>query len=388
MSLTINQNIATAPIYVGGASIESIQKAYGVSDVVKIASNENPFGPSPLAVAAIQEAVAGLNRYPPMGDDDLRAALAEAIGQGMTPDNFMTGNGASDVLARIATAFLDPGDECIICRPTFPVYESSARRRGAGVVYADLEPEHYSYDVEAILEAVTGRTRLIYVCSPNNPTGGIITAEQMETLVNNAPDHLLIVTDEVYHHFVTQPDYPNSLAYVWAGKNVIITHSFSKAFGLAGLRLGYAIAPPEIARYLARTREPFHLNQLAMVGGAAGLKDNEHIAQTVTRTLAGRDWLYNQLCRRNLPVWPSQANFLLFKPPYPPSEISERLLSRGIILRPMAQFYLPDHLRVTVGLPAENERFIAALDEVLYEIEREGISKEVAVDDNDGVFKF
>ncbi len=388
MSLTFNQNIANAPIYVGGASIESIQKAYGVSDVVKIASNENPFGPSPLAVAAIQQVVAGLNRYPPMGDDDLRAALAEAIGQGMTPDNFMTGNGASDVLARIATSFLDPGDECIICRPTFPVYESSARRRGARVIYADLEPEHFSYDVEAILGAVTGRTRLIYVCSPNNPTGGTITAQQMETLVNNVPDHVLIVTDEVYYHFVTRADYPDSLAYVRAGKNVIITHSFSKAFGLAGLRLGYAITPPEIARYLSRAREPFHLNQLAMVGGIAGLKDKGHIAQTVSRTLAGRDWLYEQLRRRNLPVWPSQANFLLFEPPYPPSEISERLLGHGIILRPMSQFYLPTHLRVTVGLPAENERFIAALDETLLEMESEGGPKDVTVEENDGEFKF
>lgn len=372
MSLTFNQDIATAPIYVGGASIESIQKGYGVSDVLKIASNENPFGPSPLAVRAIQQAVAGLNRYPPMGDDDLRAALAEVIGRGMTPDHLMTGNGASDVLARIATAFLDPGDECIICRPTFPVYESSARRRGAQVVYADLEPEHYRYDVEAILGAITGRTRLIYICSPNNPTGGIITAQQMETLVNNAPEQVLLVADEVYFHFVTQPDYPDSLAYVRAGKNVIITHSFSKAFGLAGLRLGYAIAPPEIARYLARTREPFHLNQLALVGGLAGLQDAEHIAQTVAGTLAGRDWLYEQLVKLKLPVWPSQANFLLFKPPYPPAEISERLLRRGIILRPMSQFYLPEHLRVTVGLPAENERFVAALAEILDEMKKKG----------------
>jgi histidinol-phosphate aminotransferase len=388
MSLTFNPNIAAAPIYVGGASIESIQKEYGLEDVIKIASNENPFGPSPLAVAAIQAAATDLNRYPPMGDEDLRAALAEAIGQGTEPDNFLTGNGGCDVLSMIASSFLDPGDECVICRPTFPVYDITARRRGAQIIYADLNPEHFTYDVEAILSAVTERTRLVYICSPNNPTGTTITAEQMETLVNNIPDHVLIIADEVYYHFATAPDFPDTLAYVREGKNVVIIHSFSKAYGLAGLRLGYAIAPAEIARYLSRARESFHLSQLVIAGGIASLQDEAHIDKTVTQTIAGRDWLCEQLTRLGLQVWPSQGNFILFKPSFSPAEVSERLSQRGVIVRPMTQFYLPTHLRVTVGRSIENERFIAALSEVLADMEAEGISTEVAEEESSGEFKF
>jgi histidinol-phosphate aminotransferase len=295
------------------------------------------------------------------------------IGRGLQPDNFFTGNGASDVLSMLAAAFLTPGDECLICRPTFPVYESTARRIGAAVVYADLDPENYTYDVETILAAISNRTRLLYLCSPNNPTGTFITAEQMETLVNNLPEHVLLVADEVYCHFVTRPDFPDTLAYVQAGKNVVIVHSFSKAFGLAGLRLGYAIAPAAIAGYLARMREPFHLSQLAIAAGLAGLRDSRHVAQTVEVTLAGRAWLHEKLTGLDLPVWPSQANFVLFRPPYPAAAVSERLLRRGVIVRPMGQFYLPDHLRVTVGLPAENERFIAALRESLAELAAEKV---------------
>jgi histidinol-phosphate aminotransferase len=387
-SLQFNPHVATAPIYVGGASIESIKEEYGLDDVIKLASNESPLGPSPLVVEAIQQAAVGLNRYPPMGDEELRAALAETIGREMTPDHFVTGNGGCDVLSMIAASFLHEGDECIICRPTFPVYEITARRVGANIVYADLDLDHFTYNVEAILGAITGRTRLLYVCNPNNPTGTILTAEQMETLVNHVPSHVLIVADEVYYHFVTADDYPDTLAYVRQGKNVAILHSFSKVFSLAGLRLGYAIAPPEIARYLSRARESFHLNQLVFAGGLAALRDKEHLKNNVTLTVLGRNWLTEQLAALKLPLWPSQSNFILFKPPFPSVLVSERLLQRGVIVRPMTQFYLPTHLRVTVGLPEENERFIAALRKSLAELEAEGVPKEVAEEASGGEFKF
>jgi histidinol-phosphate aminotransferase len=373
---------------VGGASIESIKKEYGLDDVIKLASNESPLGPSPLAVEAIQQAAAGLNRYPPMGDEALRAALAEEIGRDLTPDHFVTGNGGCDVLSMMAASLLSEGNECIICRPTFPVYEITAQRVGANIVYADLDPNHFTVDVEAILGAVTEHTRLIYVCNPNNPTGTTITAEQMETLVNNVPPHVLIVADEVYHHFAIVDDYPDTLAYVHQGKNVAILHSFSKAFSLAGLRLGYAIAPPEIARYLSRARESFHLNQLVFAAGLAALRDREHLKSNVTLTIMGRNWLTEQLTALGLQVWPSQSNFILFKPPFPPALVSERLLQRGVIVRPMTQFYLPTHLRVTVGLPEENERFIAALRKSLAELEAEGVPKEMAEEESGGEFKF
>jgi len=387
-NLSFNRHIEAAPIYVGGASIESIKEEYGLDSVIKLASNESALGPSPQAIEIIQQAALGLNRYPPMGDESLREVLADITGRGITSDYFVTGNGGCDVLSMLATSFLGEGQECIICRPTFPVYEITAKRVGATMVYADLNPEDFTYDVEAILNAVAEHTRLIYVCNPNNPTGTTMSAQEMAVLVENVPDHVLIVADEVYYHFATTDDYPDSLKYVLQGKNVIILHSFSKAYSLAGLRLGYAIAPPEIASYLSRARESFHLNQVVFAGGIAALQDTEHLQKTVDLTLSGRAWLSEQLQQMDLPVWDSQSNFILFRPPFPAAMVSERLLQRGVIVRPMTQFYLPTHLRVTVGFPEENERFITALQESLADMEAEGISKEIEEEKSGGEFKF
>jgi histidinol-phosphate aminotransferase len=267
----------------------------------------------------------------------------------------------------IASAFLAPGDEVIICRPTFPVYDLTARRQGATVTYVDLDPTDFSYQVEAILAAITAHTRLLYLCNPNNPTGTLLTAEQMDRLIQGLPSHVLTISDEVYHHFVTSPDFPNTLDYVRQGKNVVVLHSFSKVFGLAGLRLGYGIARPEVADYLARARQPYHLSQLSMAGAMAALQDQAHIEETIALTIAGRNWLYEALQGLKLPVWPSQANFILFKPPLAPEIIVRHLAGQGVMIRGLAGFYLPDYLRVTVGLPPENERFRAALAAALLE---------------------
>jgi histidinol-phosphate aminotransferase len=386
--LNFKPTVAAAPIFASDPAIETAQQQFGLAELIKIGSNESPYGPSPLAIEAIQQSATGLNRYPPMGDEDLRAAVAGSIGRGLEPDNIVTGNGGCDVLAMIANSFVEPGSEVIICRPTFPVYELTTRRVGAQVVYVDLEPEQFTYDVEAILAAVTEQTRLIYICSPNNPTGSTITPPQMEMLIHNVPPHVLIVADEVYHHFASDSTLPDTLAYVKAGHNVVILHSFSKAYALAGLRLGYAIAPVEIARYLSRARESFHLSSVAVVAALASLKDMPHLAGSVAKIIAGRDQLVDALTQLDVQVWPSQGNFVLFKPPFPPTDISKRLLRRGLIVRPMTQFYLPTHMRVTVGLPAENERFVTALNDILAELDAEGVSRDVKVEASGGEFKF
>lgn len=367
-NVPLNPNIAAAPVYRAGTRIEDIQAEYGLDDVIKLASNENALGPSPRAIEAIQQAAPSLGRYPPMGDEALRTGLARAIGQGMTAANFVTGHGGSDVLFMVAHSFLQPDDEVIICRPTFPVYEISTRRVGARPVWVDLDPDRFTYDVAAILAAVTARTRLIYICNPNNPSGTTLAAGPFAELVNNVPDQTLIVSDECYRHFVTGDDFPDTLEYVRAGRNVMVVHSFSKAYGLAGLRLGYGITRPDLAEYLWRARMPFHLSSLQIAGGQAALLDTDHLARSVELTVEGRAYLYEQLCELDLPAWPSQANFVLFKPSHPAQEIYERLLRRGVIVRPVPQFYLPEHMRVTVGLPEENRRFIAALREVLAEL--------------------
>jgi histidinol-phosphate aminotransferase len=360
MSLKFNTDIESAPVFAGGKASED----YG-PETLKMHYNESPLGPSPRVVEAIQQAATGLNRYPPIGDDDLRAALAEAFGEALTPDHFFTGNGGSDVLGMIAAGFINPGDECILCRPTFPIYERTARRAGAEIVYADLDPENFTYDIEAILAAITPRTKLVYICNPNNPTGTPLTATQMETLMDNVPDHVLVVSDEVYHSFADPQIFPDSLEYIRQGKNLFIIHSFSKAYSLAGLRLGYGIARPEINHYLARLRGPFHLSELTLVGGMAALQDTAYVQKTVELVVQGRQWLYEQMRALGVQTWPSQTNFLLFRPSVPAAEVAEQFLQRGIIVRPMTGFYLPDCMRVTVGLPEENERFIAALREIL-----------------------
>ncbi len=342
------------------------QAEHGLETLIDLSLNESFFPPSPHIVAAIQAEMARLNRYPDyVGDENLRTALAESIGRGITPAHVVTGNGSCDVLAMIATGFLEPGSACIICRPTFMVYEMNARRTGAEIVYVDLEPETFRYDVEAILAAITPRTRLIYLCNPNNPTGTILPAAQMAYLVENVPPHVLIVSDEVYHPFVTAADFPDSLEYVRQGRNLLILHSFSKVYGLAGLRLGYGIAPPEIATYLSKTRQPYHLSRLTIAGALAALEDQTHLERIVMTTQQGRDWLHEKLNGLEIPTWPSQANFILFQPPQPAQQVAERLEQQGILVRPLAAYHLPDHLRVTVGLPAENEQFMAALQKSL-----------------------
>jgi histidinol-phosphate aminotransferase len=389
MPIQFNSNIAAAPLYVGGASIEDIRRQHNIEAIVKLASNESPLGPSPRATEAMQQAITGLNRYPPMGDETLRAALARLNGAELQPDNFVTGNGGCDILNMIATAFLTNDSECVICRPTFPVYDITARRTGANVVYADLDRNTFNYDVEAILAAVTAKTRVVYVCSPNNPTGTTLSPGQMEALVSHLPEHVLLVADEVYHHFATTSNPPNTLDYVQQNKNVVILHSFSKAYGLAGLRLGYAIAPVEIAQYLSRARLPFHLDNITIEGALAAVADQEHLSRGVDLVTTGRQWLQDHLTRMGITTWSSQANFILFQPPFDAAEVSERLLRRGLIVRPMGQFYLPAHLRVTIGLPEENERFINALNEVLSELQAENHPRQRTENEKDGQeFKF
>lgn len=355
-----NPRIAASRAYTEASSFEALQERHGLDSLIVMAANENPVGPSPRAVEAIQQAVTALNRYPSIGDQELREALADFVGEGTTADYFFTGRGGGDVLAMLAQALLSPGDECIICPPTFPVYEIVAGRNEATTVHVPLLPD-FSYDIDAILAAVTARTRLIYICNPNNPTGSIITAAQMETLLNHIPDHVFIIADEVYHHFATSPHYTNSLAHVLAGKNVIVLHSFSKAFGLAGLRLGYAICDPAVAGYLARVRQAFHISRLAMIGGLAALQDREHLERTISIIVPEREKLYTRLQALGFTVWPSQASFILFKPSFAAEPLAGRLLQQGILIREMSPFYLPGHIRISVGLPQENERLMAAL---------------------------
>ncbi len=367
--LRIKQSLQESPIYKGGNSMQMIREKYGLEEVVKLASNENPFPTSPHVVQALQSAMLDLNRYPPAGDDALCQALADSLGRELTPENFVTGNSGCDILRMIADSFVTADDEVIICPPTFLVYELTTKRIGATLVKVPLRDPDYSYDIDGILAAVTDKTRVIYVCSPNNPTGNILTQGEMDRLMDGIPDHVLVVADEVYHHFNTQADYADSFKYVQEGRNIVILHSFSKVFGLAGLRLGYGVAPAHVAQYMARARLPFHINNLSYVAGIAALEDRDHLGNTVEVTLDGRARLYAGLqAQEGVQVWPSEANFLLFKPEtMDASEMAEKLQGMGTIVRDLKGFFFPGYLRVSAGLPEENELFLRHLSELLAE---------------------
>lgn len=363
----LNPYIAAAPMYTAGTSIEEVAARYGVTDVIKMASNENALGPSPKAVAAIEAALSTLDRYPRVADDQLRERLAGLQGPGIEAEHIATSNGGSEMLALIAQGFVEAGDETIFCPPTFPLYEILTRRRGGQPVPVGLTPD-YHYDVEAILEAITPRTRLIFVCSPNNPTGTIITRGQADRLMAGVPDRVVVVFDEAYLDFVERDDHANTGEYVRAGRYVIVVRTMSKSHGLAGLRVGYAVAHPTLAEYLWRSRLPFHLGSLTLAGAMAAAEDTDHVARSREMVLAGRQWLYQQLTGLGLFTIPSQSNFVTFRPEYNPQLVYERLLRRGVVVRPAGFFYMPDWVRVTVGTREQNERFITALKAVLDEL--------------------
>ncbi|MEM9776079.1 MAG: aminotransferase class I/II-fold pyridoxal phosphate-dependent enzyme, partial [Chloroflexota bacterium] len=311
-------------------------------------------------------AAVDINRYPPSADD-LCGALAAYIGRGTTAGQFVVGNGGCEVLDLIAKSFIEPGDEAIICRPTFPIYDLTLRRLGANVVYADLD-EDYSYNPDRILSAVTDKTRLLYLTSPNNPTGSILTQAQQDAIMSQLPDHVLVVADEVYWQFNDAPDRADSLKYVQAGANIVILHSFSKLFGLAGLRMGYGIAPEPIAEYLQRGQLPFHSNALSITAALAAVADHDHIEETISLTMTERPKMFAALDQMaGVTVYPSQGNFMLIKPEKDSKQVEEGLQKEGIIVRELTGFYMPGFLRVSVGQTHENEAFIEKLDLVLNE---------------------
>lgn len=276
----------------------------------------------------------------------------------------------------LVRAYVGEGDNVVVCRPTFPLYEISARRCGGEPVYADMDAE-FAYDAATILSAIDKRTRIVFLCTPNNPSGTLLKPQLAARLVDEIPERVLIVIDESYRLFVAdESNLVDSIGYALSRPNVASLRSFSKAYGLAGLRIGYAIAPPEVATYVQRLRHPFHSSNLALQGAIAALGDEEYVNRVRQTVLEERDWLSGQLADIDLEVIPSQANFVAARAAYPSQLIYERLLPKGVIIRPLAFFYLPDWFRVTIGTREENMRLIEVLKEELQAMAQEGISTE------------
>ncbi len=364
MQVSLFKSYLTAPSspYKGGKSRSEIQSD---KPIYKLSSNENLLGASPLALQAIQDNLHLLNEYPERTGESLRVALSEFYQQQLLPASFITANSGVGIIELLVNAFLEEGLECIASNPGFKPYFRFPEKVGAKVHDIPLVGDNYLLDIPSILNAINERTRMVWVCSPNNPAGTYIPKYQIDELIEQLPEHVVLVYDEVYYQFATAEDYSTALPYVVAGKNAIGINSFSKAYGLAGLRVGYAYSTPEIAAYVRLMRRPFLLNTLSLEAAKAALKDNDFIQKTVANTNAGKAYLYPEFDKLGLQYWKSQANFILTKPDMDAHEFEAKMLEQGIMVRPVANFGAPGCVRITIGTPEANAALVAGLKKVL-----------------------
>ncbi len=347
--------------YQPGKPLSELAREYGIEDAIKLASNENPIGPSPRALAAAQAALGDIARYPDGGGFSLKRALSDKLG--VAPEQITLGNGSNDVLEFVARAFASSGDEVIYAQHAFAVYELVTRAVGARPVV--VPARNWGHDLAGMQRAITPRTRLVFIANPNNPTGTWLSRDELEAFVQQVPSHALVVVDEAYFEYVEEPAYPDAVRWIARYPNVVVTRTFSKAYGLAGLRVGYGVSTREVADYLNRVRQPFNVNSVGAAAAEAALADEEHLQRSIAVNRDGLRQLIEGLKRLKLPFIPSVANFITMDIGRPANAAYESLLRKGVIVRPVASYGMPNHLRVTVGLPAENERFLVALRAVL-----------------------
>ncbi|MEM6802688.1 MAG: histidinol-phosphate transaminase [Bacteroidota bacterium] len=333
--------------------------------VYKLSSNENLLGSSPKALTAIENYLQSVNEYPDQTDVRYQEALEKFYQGRLKAGQFITANSGVETLELITRAFLSEGQEVIISNPCFLPYQMFTEKEGAKVIDVPLLGEEFELDVEAMLEKVNDKTRLIFITNPNNPTGTYIPKYQIDQLIEGVPDHVVVVFDEVYYQFARKEDYTTALPYVEAGKQVIGVNSFSKAYGLAGLRMGYAYTTPELAKYVQTVRRPFMLNTLCLEAAIAALEDDEFIAETVRLIEEEKAFLYPRLDKIGIKYWKSQANFFLTKPAMDAFEFESKMLAQGIMVRPVASFGAPGCVRITIGTREANEALLKALEVVL-----------------------
>lgn len=352
--------------YQTGKPLAELEREYGIQNAVKLASNENPFGPSPLAVAAAGRTLQDIARYPEGSGYLLAARLAEK--HRLSPQCITLGNGSNDVLDLVARVFLTPDHAAVYSEYAFAVYPIVVQATGArGRVAAAHDGSRgpaYGHDLAAMNRMVDSDTRLVFIANPNNPTGTWLDAEALQAFIAGLPDHVMVVVDEAYFEYAGDRQYPDSSGWLHRYPNLIVTRTFSKAYGLAGLRVGYALSHPEVAGLLNRVRQPFNVNQPAQAAALAALDDDAHVAETQRLNRLGMARLASGLESLGLPYIASAGNFIAFETARAGVDVYNQLLQEGVIVRPLANYGMPNHLRVTVGLEEENHRFLAALEKV------------------------
>ncbi|MCP5557386.1 MAG: histidinol-phosphate transaminase [Verrucomicrobiaceae bacterium] len=355
-----NPQLKDLVAYEPGKPIEDVARELGLApeDIIKLASNENPLGPSPKAQEALQKVIAEAHIYPDGGGWKLRTAIAEKFG--LARENVILGCGSNEVIEFIGHAFLKPGDNIITAEHAFLVYKLMAKVFGADTI--EVPDPGYVHDLDAMAAAITPQTKEIFIANPNNPTGTLVSQEQIDRFMAQVPPHVVVVFDEAYYEFLDNP--PDTLKYVREGRNVIVLRTFSKIQGLAGLRIGYGLGPPELIEVLQRTRQPFNTNAMAQAAALAGLLDQDHQDLTKRITDEGRDYLQGQFAEMGLEYVPSYANFVLVKVG-DGNAVFKAMMQKGVIVRAMAAYKLPEWIRISIGTMDQCQRCIQVLKEVL-----------------------
>ncbi|MBN2197431.1 MAG: histidinol-phosphate transaminase [Polyangiaceae bacterium] len=357
MSL-VPPGIETLRPYEAGKPIEELAREYGVTNAIKLASNENPLGPSPLAIEAVRRAVTDAHLYPDAAAYRLRERLA--ADHGVSIPEVVHGNGSNEILDLLVRTFTTGDDHIVFAEPSFVVYRLAAMAHG--VPFTAVPLRGLTHDLEAMVAAVTPRTKLLFVANPNNPTGTYVGRAEVERFLRLVPPQVIVVFDEAYNHYADAPDYPDCLTLRGAREHLVVVRTFSKIYGLAALRVGYAIAPPALIDYLFRVRQPFSVSSCAQEAALAALDDHAHLTRSAVLNAAERPRVQAALAALGYPAAPSQANFVYLDVRRPSRNVYEALLRRGVIVRPIGS---PTTLRVTIGTPEQNDRFLRAFAEVM-----------------------
>lgn len=357
--------IAALVPYPPGKPIEEVEREYGIEGSIKLASNENPLGPSPKGVEAISGGLKSLHRYPDGSGYYLKKKLSKLLG--VEPEMIILGNGSNEIIEFAIRTFLSPGDEVVMASPSFAVYPIVVKATRGKAVEVPLKG--LTHDLDAMLKAVTERTRLIFIANPNNPTGTVVAKGALDTFIDALPDDIVVVIDEAYREYVADEDFPDAMRYVGGNKPVVVLRTFSKIYGLAGLRIGYGVADRDVVSYMERVRQPFNVNSLAQIAAMAALDDTSHLERSRENNREGMAHLFDEIGEMGIECVPSQANFFLIKVGRG-RDVYDGLLHKGVIVRPMDSYNLPEYIRVTVGLPKENRRFLETFRVVMGEVGR------------------
>ena len=347
--------------YPPGKPIEELERELGITGSIKLASNENPLGPSPLATQAITDRLGALHRYPDGSGFYLKSKLSKKYS--IPPDQIILGNGSNELIELVIRTFLSTGEHVIQAFPTFLVYEKIVKGAGAQMISVPLS--NFKIDLDEVSKAITSKTKMVFINNPNNPTGSALSEEQTACFLEDIPEDIVVILDEAYIEFVSDPAVANGLKLLEKRPLLVVLRTFSKLYGLAGLRIGYGFGSREVIDYMNRVRQPFNANTLAQAAANAALDDMAFVSQTLKLVREGLDYLYNGIQEMGLKYIPTQTNFFLIKVPLGGQKTYEYMLREGVIVRSMDSYGLPEYIRINVGLPEENERFIKTLKKIV-----------------------